>query len=346
MTPRQHPRGLAEIERHASHWIIRRDVGLTATEAAELARWRAADPRHEEILARKERAWTTLGRPLDAGQADALLERLAERAARRRRRKLGIAAVAALVLVAIGMTSFRHRSSSSASVAQGTVLLPEKRTLPDGTKVELRAGADLAVEFAPARRLIRLTSGTAHFEVAENKSWPFVVQAGGIEFRAVGTAFSVEVESSRVELLVTEGRVAVDKSTARDSAPADTAVPDAAPSSQTLAEVAAGNRIVIAREPAAAPTPTAVSPGEMSERLAWRVPRLEFSELPLAEAVQLMNRYNRVQFTIPDSHVSRLRISGVFRADNLDAFVRLLEGTCGVAAERTGDIIVLKPAAR
>ena len=62
------------------------------------------------------------------------------------------------------------------------------------------------------------------------------------------------------------------------------------------------------------------------------MPRLEFSELPLAEAVQLMNRHNRVRFTIPDPDVSRLRISGPFRADNIETFVRLLEGTCGITS--------------
>ncbi|MGH7956759.1 MAG: FecR family protein, partial [Opitutaceae bacterium] len=59
-----------------------------------------------------------------------------------------------------------------------------------------------------------------------------------------------------------------------------------------------------------------------------------------------MNRYNKVQFVIEDAALARLGISGLFRADNIDTFVRLLEGTCGIAAERSGDTILLKKALR
>jgi transmembrane sensor len=72
----------------------------------------------------------------------------------------------------------------------------------------------------------------------------------------------------------------------------------------------------------------------MVDRLAWRSPRLEFSGTPLIEAVALLNRHNRVQFTIEDPVLARLRVSGIFGATNTDAFVRLLEATFNVRAER------------
>jgi transmembrane sensor len=59
-----------------------------------------------------------------------------------------------------------------------------------------------------------------------------------------------------------------------------------------------------------------------------------------------MNRYNTVQFAIDDAALAGLRISGLFRADNIDTFVRLLEGTCGIESERSGATIVLKKADR
>jgi transmembrane sensor len=55
-----------------------------------------------------------------------------------------------------------------------------------------------------------LERGEAHFQVAKNPARPFVVVARGVEIRAVGTAFSVGLESTRVEVLVTEGQVAVE----------------------------------------------------------------------------------------------------------------------------------------
>src|SRR5688572_24168931 len=146
MKTRTHFLESAEIERNASAWIVRRDAGLSAGETEEFARWRAMDPRHEEVVMRKEMAWATLGRPLESGQAEDLLERLAQRAAQRRRRVANAAAAAAVVILVLGVFSFQ-RFSSPAVAAHGTVLLPETRTLPDGSVVELRPGAELAVEF-------------------------------------------------------------------------------------------------------------------------------------------------------------------------------------------------------
>ena len=55
-------------------------------------------------------------------------------------------------------------------------------------------------------------SGEAYFTVAKNPGRPFVVAAGGVGVRAVGTAFNVRLDSDAVEVLVTEGRVQVSRS--------------------------------------------------------------------------------------------------------------------------------------
>ncbi|MGH7943900.1 MAG: hypothetical protein ACREF9_02635 [Opitutaceae bacterium] len=108
--------------------------------------------------------------------------------------------------------------------------------------------------------------------------------------------------------------------------------------------VAAGNRIVVglaSEAGAAILAPTAVPRDEMAERLAWRVAKLEFTETPLAEAVALMNRHNRVKLVIEDADLGRLLVSGLFRADRTDAFVRLLEANFDVRAELIGQAIYL-----
>lgn len=345
-------RGQSDIESVAANWILRRDAGLSREEAVEFARWQAADPRHAEAVARKEKAWSALGRPLASGQANVLLARLQTRAVQHRRRRIGMAVAAACV---VGLVSiFRFGRSSHSVAAQAVVTAPVTQTLPDGSVVERRPGSELVVDFtAPLRRVV-LTRGTVHFEVAKDPARPFVVRVGRVEVRAVGTAFSVDVGNREVEVLVTEGRVAVQDLASGASAPAADSHsvplggPDAAAGEPlTLAQVDAGNRVVVPLQPApnaSAPAPTAVTADEMTERQSWRVPRLEFSALPLAEAVALMNRYNTVHFAIDDAALARLRISGIFRADNIDTFVRLLEGTCGIKAVRAGDTIFLQKA--
>jgi transmembrane sensor len=86
----------------------------------------------------------------------------------------------------------------------------------------------------------------------------------------------------------------------------------------------------------------AVSEREIAERLSWRSPRVEFSNTPLAEVVAFLNRRNQVQFVIEDGALGATALSGLFRADDTDSFVRVMETAFGVKAERSGTQIFLR----
>jgi transmembrane sensor len=139
-----------------------------------------------------------------------------------------------------------------------------------------------------------------------------------------------------VEVIVTEGRVAV--------SPA----PSAADIVAEGALVESGSRCLVGLEVDAAPRTAlqvaAVDQREMSERLAWRVPRLEFSGTPLAQAIPLFNRHSGVRLVLEDSALGALELSGVVRADNTDSLLRLLGAEFGILAERQGEAIVLSRA--
>jgi transmembrane sensor len=232
------------------------------------------------------------------------------------------------------------------------VLAPEKRVLPDGTSVELKVGAEIAVAFTDALRRVTLLRGEAHFQVAKNERWPFAVDAGGVQVRAVGTAFSVQREAATVEVVVTEGRVAVEKPVAEPpGAEVSPSVERAVPVTvSSIAYADAGQRVVLSVETATeAPAVVAVSAEEIAERLAWRAPRVEFTGTPLAEAVAMMNRSvgtqsGALQLVIDPASASLAKepISGIFRADNTETFVRMLELSLNVQVERRGNHILLK----
>src|SRR5205814_7462486 len=119
------------------------------------------------------------------------------------------------------------------------VSTPTKQTLPDGSVVHLNTGAAISVAYTHSSRRVVLDRGEAHFQV-EKSVTPFVVAAHGIEVRAVGTVFSVQLMPQAVEVLVTEGRVAVDQSASNAPLP-----PSLNPTPQTLTFVDAGNHVVI-----------------------------------------------------------------------------------------------------
>lgn len=352
----------ASIDQQAAAWILRRDSGLSPAEEAELARWRESDPRHAAALARKDRAWSALDRPRAAGQADLILDRLTVRAQARRRRRVAAATGALVIALAVGLWWQDRPAPPATDVApaRGVVLRPETRTLPDGSVVELRPGTSLEVQFDASTRRVVLAQGEAHFRVAKQPARPFVVAAAQVEFRAVGTAFTIQLGEDMVEMLVTEGTVAVAPTPApvlsamlSGAAVADPIGSASHPGSGGAAGltfspfiVEAGKRVEVTLAPGASSEPqvAALTEAELTHRLAWRAPKVEFSEIPLAEAVAMLNEHNRVKFIIDDAELARLPVSGVFRADNTDAFVRLLEGSFGVEAVRGPDTLLLRRA--
>jgi transmembrane sensor len=156
-----------------------------------------------------------------------------------------------------------------------------------------------------------------------------------VEVRAVGTEFSVAQAAGVTAVYVTEGRIAVTPvGTTLESAPA-------APS--PICAVAGERVLVPAAGPAGAqPSVTRLSDSEMASALAWRGERLELSEVPLAEAVRMINRRRTVPIVLADADLGRRTVTGVLWADDGDGFVRLLEQGFDLSAERDGKVVRLR----
>jgi transmembrane sensor len=209
------------------------------------------------------------------------------------------------------------------------IIAPERLTLPDGSIVELNGGAQISVDFkadAPGLRRVMLRRGEAHFQVAEDSMRPFVVEVdGGVQFRAVGTAFAVEVDRSSIEMLVTEGKVAVARASAGDASPLPVSAEVRVPETSLVLESGQGV-VVDTTEPAVfAPKVHTASASEQAEKLAWRVPRLQFSETPLSEVATLLGQFSETRIKLASHHLGRLEISGALRADNIEPLLQMLE---------------------
>jgi transmembrane sensor len=355
----------AALLEQAAAWKARADAGLAAEEAGELRAWLEADPAHRAALARFDLVWDKFDRPFEAGAADDLLQLLESRSRQRRARRLSALGAVCLVLALGGGVAwhlgYRPATSGAMAVAEpmaaatgaprsvgpanALLLLPSRQVLPDGSVAELKAGAEIAVEFSAALRRVLLRGGEVHFQVAKEADRPFVVAAGGVEARAVGTAFTVQLSSAAVQILVTEGRVAVVAPPAPRAPTSPVAEPVAAAPEVVLG---VGRSVVVGLgpSPSLAPQVTVVPPEEMEERLAWRAPRVEFTRTQLAEAVAVLNGYAAsrpasgqagVQFVIEDPAVAAIRVSGLFRIDRTEAFIGLLRSGFGLEAEPRAD---------
>lgn len=348
-------------DEQAADWLIRRDRGLTPVEQDEYLQWLAADPRHGDALARQQATWRELDlladwRPEHAREPNPALLAPPRRAARRPLRWIAPVAFAAAACAA---TVFflnrkpRHTELGPASAAPAVASGYERRVLDDGSVVELNRGASVSVAYTAAERRVRLLDGEAHFTVAKNPARPFVVSAAGVETRAVGTAFNVRLGSAAVEVLVTEGKVAVSEVERVElNALSSGTEPKPTRWSQRVSHpdifLVAHERVTVPlTPPLAAPAallalaPVAVSADEIARTLAWQPRLLEFSAAPLAEVVAEFNRHNTVQLALADPALASLPVTASFRSDNAAGFVRLLEATAGVRAERRGETISL-----
>ena len=343
------------IDAVAADWVTRVDAGLTREEQQIFQDWLGADPRHADAFDRYTEAWSVFDRVQERGAASVILDRLSGRARQRKARRVRTG-IAAGLIVAAGLFWLQWRTATPRANSHSPVPAPVAATpdpirrLPDGSIVELNGDAEIAVQYSETERRVKLVKGEAFFQVEKNKARPFYVEANGVVVRAVGTAFAVQMNPSAVEVVVKEGAVDVN----RTSTPAANPVRVEAgsrvvmpmmllrPANRPAPSSAAGSKPAPIAEEAA--QPESMSAEQMDARLAWRLPWVNFDGTTLAEAVAQMNRHNRLQLRVEDPVFGNTRVSGIYRADNLEGFLRMLEITEIARGERRGpDEVVLRP---
>jgi transmembrane sensor len=350
--PRNPP---ARVMRAAGAWLARRDRGLTTTEEVEFSAWLQADPVHTAAMAQLERTFEKFDRlrelaPHEAAEPDA--DVFARRRTRPgvRRGILRSAAVAGLAAAAALAFMFVRPQAPTAPASWQYATAAagyERALLIDGSTIDLNGDTAVDVEFTASERRVRLLRGEAHFQVAKNASRPFIVSAGSVAVRVVGTAFNIRLDPAAVEVLVTEGKVSVEPpAPAAPSSRAAASPPAGASTAGPL--LTAGHKLVVPTANAVAPSVAAVTPDEIERALAWQPKVAEFRKTPLADVISEFNRYSAgrqaPRLVIDDPALEALRIGGSFRADQPEAFVRLLEAGFGISAQRSGDTITLRRA--
>lgn len=295
-------------------------------------RWLDADPRHADEMLRRQLAWELLGE-LERDPEIARLTREAEaslqaRAVARRWRRACYAAAAVLV-VAVAAGLWWTGSAADRTVLETDIGEQKRISLADGSQVVLNMSTRLDIELSRDVRRVRLERGEATFKVARETDRPFEVVRGDAVVRALGTEFNVMSVSNEVSVDVLEGRVQL----RADTGPH------------------AGQAVVLSAGEAARFTPASgigpVTRADVDRISAWHARRIELDDAPLAVLVAESNRYSETPIVIGDPELSDVRISGVFRAGDVDALTEALHEALGIRADRAAGRIVLRaPAAK
>jgi transmembrane sensor len=311
-----------DIEAKAAKWLmLREQPQWSQADQAALDRWLDESMAHKAAFWRLEHTWQVAGRIGAIGARD--------NAPPSRRTSWPLkwwqaGALAASVLLAIALVGLHSRPTSAPQQHAGTfdTDIGGHRivALVDGSRVEMNTATRLRTLISNQRRDVWLDRGEAFFEVAHIEDSLFVVHAGPRTITVVGTQFSVRRDADKVTVAVLKGRVRVEDPMRGESSATTTVTPgDVA--------IGEGSSTIVTSKPIAA----------IEDKLTWRDGRLVFAATSLAEVADEFNRYNHQQLVISDPAVAAIRISGTFKASNVEAFVRLLKQAYGLKVESTAD---------
>jgi len=317
------PSNAASAEDELADWLIAHDRGLTQGEALAFDRWLAASPAHALAWAEVAPMWESfdhadrnaqLGTMLDEARTARALS--VGRAMRRRGAIAGAGVgLSALALAWIVAMPRQPKPDPDAVIAEQTFATdhrPASYRLADGTQVTLDAGSTLSFVERGHDRMASLTEGRAFLTVRHDPARPFRVTAGGASITDIGTRFGIASERGALVVTLVSGKVAI----------ADPATGDA------LVTLAPGQQFRRVGN-----KPGAVAPVDPETALSWREGYLEFDRTPVAVAIAEMNRYTANPLRIGDPEVGRILVSGRFKSDDPERFVRVLAFTEPVQLE-------------
>ena len=186
--------------------------------------------------------------------------------------------------------------------------------LGDGTAMRLDTDTRVSVSLRGGERRVELAHGQAFFDVAHDAARPFIVDAGSMRVRAVGTRFDVRRDGAVAKVTLVEGIVQVS-----DSGPS--------PRAWTLGP---GEQVRLGRAPARVTADVAAA-------TSWTSGRVIFRGLPLGQAIDEVNRYSPHKIRLAAQAVADVPVSGSFETGDVDAFVSAVSDLHGLTARKSPD---------
>jgi transmembrane sensor len=245
-------------------------------------------------------------------------------------RAAAILAAAAAVVVAARLVLQRDDGDRSPAATTGAgrtfataVGKRDSLRLPDGGRVVLGPASRLVVAASYGRgtREVEL-HGEAYFDVVHDTTRSFVVRAGDVSVRDVGTSFGVRADSGRfVQVVVTSGSVML-----RSSASADSGL-----------LLAAGDVGTVQPDGRVASRHI----GATGQYLAWMRDSLVFRDASLTEVSEELRRWYGVVLRVEDPSLAERHLTMTFAGDPIDRVLRVIGLGLGTGIERRGDTAIV-----
>lgn len=271
----------------------------------EFQRWLSANPQNAEAWKAARSLWSEFDASPDLLMSAMLEDARSARAPAPRSVWIGMALAACMVAaVGLGVSLWAPRKPGvvipSETPPTYTAATVTTYTLADGSRATLDAGSAMVVTFNGQQRAVRIVRGRAYLAIAADPHRRFLTEAAGRTITDLGTEFAVAVQGQAVEVVLTEGKVAVS-------------------GAKTLTELSPGQRL--RSTPGSADQ---IDRAPMDQVLGWRQPSLEFHGQPLDAVVAEINRYGGPPARIADPRVAKLKVGGSFTAGDPTRFAKTL----------------------
>ncbi len=197
--------------------------------------------------------------------------------------------------------------------------------LPDGTKVWLNAASSIsyATDLATSAKRVVQLSGEAYFEVAHDRTRPFIVASKEQQVQVHGTKFNVNGYGDRQGTITTLAEGSVEVFVARKS---ELLVPG-------QQSVLKGSSLKLQQ-------------ADMETALAWKNGNIIFKSARLEEIMQQITRWYDIEVVYEGKIRDRVFTGGISRNSKLSVLLNILNNS-GISAEIAerpqGKVLVLKP---
>lgn len=337
------------IAAEAAVWVARlHGPDRSPAMERECRAWQARGPAHRIAFERCTDTWQEVA-GISLADAYAAAAQDASASAGRRPWQPGRAgwALAATVVIMVSLGGmlwqpWRDRGAYHTGVGEQRVVV-----LDDGTRMSLNTDTRVRVALDASNRNVGIERGEALFEVAKDPQRPFVVRASSSEVVAIGTVFAVRLTTAdsrpqdTLTVTLIEGQVSV-RATSGGGGLADGGVAPERPVSMQPGERV---RLVKAAGSSTPGTRPQMDRPNLEQVVAWKRSEAVFDNVPLAEAVAEMNRYNRTPIVLSGAAATTdQRVSGQFRTGDSEGFARAVASLHGlVVHERSGRLEIAFP---
>jgi transmembrane sensor len=314
-----------DIEMRASEWLMRaEEPDWSEAQQAELDAWLAESDAHKAAYWRLEHGWRS------ADRLGALRNHRVEVELAQRRPTRWLWPIAASIALTLGLGSYGWQQWQAPKPEPEIIQIATKVgmrklvRLDDGSQIDLNTGSAIRTAVNETSRVVWLDRGEAYFSIAKRKGQFFIVHAGAKTITVLGTKFSVRRDGDKVSVVVEEGRVRVE---------------DGNQAGLVRSTIIEGGDVAVVR--GTSTLVTTAGADRVDDALAWRGGMLSFDQRSLSEVAAEFNRYNRKKLIIGDTEAGAIRIGGSFKADNVDAFVRLLRDAYGLKIDDSEEAVTI-----